>query len=161
MFCFSKLNPDTHKRCCSSKLIPEDDDDKVVDVDVDVDDGLYLYFNEFCCDHAVVSSQEILVGRVMEQSSLAGVAAAISGWCLREWTSPTTVCPPCTCQCLCETVDSSPVISWVGILVALVFLAVGILAFVWFTAVSQSVPGPQKGTKGVFGVAGKALPIKY
>lgn len=48
-----------------------------------------------------------------------------------------------------------------GILVALAFLAVGILTFVWFRAVSQSVPGPQKGTKGVFGVAGKALPIKY
>ena len=97
---------------------------------------------------------------VMDQS-LAGLAAAISGWCLREWTAPTTVCPPCTCQCLCETVEASSGISWVGILLALVVLAVGALAFVWFRGPSQSSSSPQKGTKGVFGVAGKAVPIKY
>ena len=40
----------------SAAAAADDDDD-------DGGDGLYLYLNEFCCDHAVVSSQEILVGK--------------------------------------------------------------------------------------------------
>lgn len=106
--------------------------------------------------------------RVMDTHAVVGACALIAGWGLRGvlvQPAPQTSAPqPCACTCQC--VLSEPVQSPGTTLVAIVIfclVTLGIAGFaLWGSHFRvQEVPqkGYTKGSKGVHGIAGKALPL--
>lgn len=101
----------------------------------------------------------------MDTSVASGVAAAFSGWLLREWTSPGVVVTPCSCECRCEPCEpqTGSWAPWLLVIFTLVIGALGTVIGIYLFRLNTPTltVSPVKGSKGVFGSTGKALPISH
>lgn len=99
----------------------------------------------------------------MEAQLLTGIVCFAGGWILRDFfvEVPTPISNPCACTCNCLTSELPPQSSFGLVIFSLVIGAIG-FAFVILKLhpISPVVSkGNPKGSKGVFGISGKALPL--
>ena len=109
----------------------------------------------------VLSSPDSL----MEYAIVGGIGAFGLGWLARVSPVPPPSIPcACTCNCLSAEVPPAANLGWWAVVG--LSLIVGGLGLVWLVTKQQVVistpdKGSRKGSKGVFGSTGKALPLTF